>query len=61
MMAELPTYSGLGVTCPECGVPYVVATVHHAAGRFIGEHVCRICHVCGYSWPERGVSHARRP
>ena len=56
MAIELPAYSGLSVKCPECGLSYVVATEHHVAGAFIGEHVCRICRLCGHIWPEACVS-----
>jgi ssDNA-binding Zn-finger/Zn-ribbon topoisomerase 1 len=56
MVIELPAYSGPSVKCPECGLSYVVATEHHASGAFIGEHLCRICRICGWSWAEACVS-----
>jgi hypothetical protein len=49
---QLPAYSGPAAECPECKLSFVAATLHHAAGTFIGEHVCRICALCGNIWVE---------
>jgi ssDNA-binding Zn-finger/Zn-ribbon topoisomerase 1 len=56
MVVDLPAYSGPSAQCPKCGLSHVVATEHHASGAFIGEHLCRICRICGWSWAEACVS-----
>jgi C4-type Zn-finger protein len=58
-MTGLPAYSGTHATCPKCKAR--VSTRWHVMGGdvsspcwrlVIGEHLCRACQNCGYSWIE---------